>query len=205
MDMDRIWQGKRGLALAAGVALAAGAGGTGAQAATLDLGALGYTVAGVLDVDGGATASVLDDGTGMLGLSASDPSATSVLDIFDVTDPEQAAFALFGPGADDELSATGAVAIGTDDVGGLVQVLFAGVLGTGVWAALDGTAILFEVAAPGLVPFAEGFTTDEAVFTYTRLRTTNPGVIPLPAGLPLLLAGLGALAVVRRSRHKRRG
>lgn len=30
----------------------------------------------------------------------------------------------------------------------------------------------------------------------------NPGIVPLPAGLPLMLAGLGALAWVRRSKSK---
>jgi hypothetical protein len=53
--------------------------------------------------------------------------------------------------------------------------------------------LIFNVQAP------TGTTTLRATFTYDPAEA--PAVIPVPASLPLLAAGLGALAFVRRKRH----
>jgi len=63
-----------------------------------------------------------------------------------------------------------------------------------------GVAILFS-AGNGAITFAGGASfaagQSRGVFDYAA---PAPAVVPLPAGLPLLLAGLGALAVLRRRR-----
>ena len=46
-----------------------------------------------------------------------------------------------------------------------------------------------------------GFTDPVASYKLESLGVTTPTVIPLPAGLPLALAGLGGLALLRRARR----
>jgi hypothetical protein len=184
-------------------------GGGAAEAATLDLATLGYTLGPVVASTNLGSVTVGGDPAtpGVLELFATEPAFELFIDSLDVADALQASFSVFGPDfGTDALSGTGAAATGTDETTGLLQFLFTGVLGTGAYAPFDGGAVLVEILIAGLLPFADGFIADgTATLTYTILRDSSPAVIPLPAGLPLLLAGLGALAVVRRSRHSARG
>lgn len=196
MGMTRGARIMRSFGLAAAVALLPVV----AQAATLDLATLGYARDVTVAEDAASTIIVTEDplAPGVLQLFANDLLVELLVDSFDLSDPSQAAFVLFAADPVDELSATGAVALGTDDNAGLVQFLFEGVFGAGIYAPFDGDAVLVEVQAGGLLPFTDGFLTDAGKLTVTVLAEAGVGAIPLPAGLPLMLAGLGALAVVRR-------
>lgn len=165
------------------------------QATTLVLEDLGYERDVIVADTDAATVGVFLNAA-LLQLFANDPFGELSVESDDLSKLTEAFFALLGPGLDDELSKQGAALFGSDDATGLAQFLFEGVFGDGVYEPFNGGAVLVEVKAPGLVPFADDFLTDQGTITFTVLK--DFGVIPLPAGLPLMLAGLGALAVLRR-------
>jgi hypothetical protein len=117
---------------------------------------------------------------------------------FDAADPAQAFFSLFV--GSDTLSADGASDIGSDDSLDLMQFLFRNVDGDGIFAPFNKGVILVEFSAPQLLPLSDGFFSGGGQLSVTVLTRVNIGQVPLPAGLPLLLAGIGAFALLRRRR-----
>ena len=177
---------------------------SGGHAAAINVADYNYEVEGEVARYGLADVSVTEDPVvpGVFSLSAIEPSFLLLVDSFDLADPSQASFVLFGPDLGlDELSANGAKAQG-DMTGGL-QFLFGGVLGQGVYAPFDGGSVLVTVSAEGLVPDAEFFAFGEGTITVDSLRIIT--AIPVPSASILLVTGLGALALARRRIRDRAG
>lgn len=167
------------------------------QAATIDLEDFGYERGEPVVQSVGATVALteLDPGVFFLDAFGVSLGLTLSANSLDFNEPGFAAFSLFGPASFDELSGSVATALG-DNGDDLVQFLFEGVVGEGLYTPFNGGAVLVEVKASGLLPFPTDFSTDEGIITFTVLKEI--AVIPLPAGLPLMLVSLGALAVLRR-------
>ncbi|MEM8793096.1 MAG: VPLPA-CTERM sorting domain-containing protein [Pseudomonadota bacterium] len=163
------------------------------------------SVAGTFDVNGLAVVSIddLENPSHVIIFSTIAPAIGTDLDVDD-------------DGSIDDLSVFGTVfdAIGVIDTAGDSN---------GIAAQLGGTEIVFTGDEPQLVfrdaltqilfavndPADPDFVDDEAGNevsisdfsfdpTVATFGSANPTAVPLPAGLPLLLAGLGGLAFLRR-------
>ncbi|MCV3273814.1 VPLPA-CTERM sorting domain-containing protein [Roseobacter sinensis] len=159
-----------------------------AKAALLDLNSFGYERAAVVTEATPATISIFG---GAL-LFANDPASILQINSFDLTDPAQAAFVLFGAG---ELSSSLAGADAQADMTGTIQFLFRNVTGIGEFAALDGRTILAELFGTGISLTGDHFVTDGTL----RLTALRPvAAVPLPAAGLMLLVGLFGMGVLRR-------
>lgn len=169
----------------AAMAFALGLGATAAQAAPIDLAARGLEIAGPALLSEAASVSLFVDFDG--DPSTVDPffsalSAGAALESFDLLD-----FELF---YGDPLTAGLSVETGED--GDIFEVL-ADIGG--------GDRVLARLTLDNGAVFG-GFAQDldeTAVIDVFALRSTT--VIPLPAAAPMLLAGIGALAVAARRRR----
>lgn len=135
--------------------------------------------------DGVAPVGFTEIGFG-IGYSLSDPTGdfSGGFDIFD---------------EDGEFLAGDLLAVGfTEDV---IEFQFGNLTGSG--AGDFGASVLALIAFDdplGLNPFESFFDGDSlgASITISSVVDTSPAPIPLPAGLPLILTGLGGLLVLRR-------
>lgn len=170
-----------------------------ADAAGLDLASFGYAIEGTVASAAGGDVTVTESVffPGVYELFSNDAGFELTLDSFDTADPAQAAFTVFGPDpAVDELASTVATAQAAS--AGIAEFLFEGVLGEGGYLPFDGGAVLVTLTAPGLT--LDGSFTSFGAATLTVESLVAAGVIPLPAGMLLLLTALGAMGIARRAR-----
>jgi hypothetical protein len=89
-----------------------------------------------------------------------------------------------------------------------VQVTVVGGSGTSVFNFSAATTLVgfFDAAGLTSVTFNNfGSGPGAGNYTFDDVITSGPAVIPLPAGLPLLIGGLGALGIVARKRRQQTG
>lgn len=96
---------------------------------------------------------------------------------------------------------TGDTAIALTEMDGGIDLVFDDVTGSAGFADLSGGAVLVRLIAPDLdFDEATGLFTPGQI-TGATLSVTALTAIPLPAGMVLMLAGVGAFAALRRRRQ----
>jgi len=171
------------------------------NAATIDLAAAGFetngTSATIALSAGGGEGVTVSFGS----LLAFDGVTFSSFDSFDVATPADYALAFDADGfLTDTVDATGADE--TYVATGIVEALFTSITAGGIFAGSDAVLVSLT-SSSGLV--SDGFgslidTTEQSgSLTVEGLSTLTP--VPLPAGFPMLLAGLAAFGVMRRSQR----
>jgi hypothetical protein len=176
---------------AAATAIAVALSATPALAASIDLSAFGLTEGAIIGQSDQAQVAFLPD-FGLLTVDVDDGPLRAFFNLL-IGDPAPAFLDIVTPVAfsgqvvDFHIGATSAAGLFFDGMGHVL-------------ALLDLPAgSVFDIASIDL----EGFFVENASVTLREADAINLAPIPLPAAAPLLLAGLGAIAVIGRRRARR--